>query len=96
MCYLLTPGPLPDVGTKYTLSSDPRSPVFYSTCFRRQTITRVVYQNAVPPSATQIPWRYGDACLSCADQEAFSKVDPAGTTAIGWRVNTTGCERCSD
>jgi hypothetical protein len=90
--------PEPDVGEKYTMSDDPRDPVFYSTCFRKTSVTSVVFPDAENASPTPAPrkegsrqFRFGGKCLACADVDASVRSDLA--TVPKWAL-TSECKEC--
>jgi len=95
VCYCLRPGPDPEVGEPFTVSDDPRDPVFYSSCWRKVTVTRLSTDPADTPTPTPDPnarWRFGDRCVPCADAVANSGVPYM--SAPWWTVSEQ-CRRCS-
>eukprot|EP00947_MAST-08B_sp_MAST-8B-sp1_P002111 g2111.t1 len=77
VCYpLRRPPPTSQVGVTYTVSHDPEDPVFYSTCFERESDWVFKDNPPCPQCARRAPkaadegtWRFGDRCVSCADAQ---------------------------
>jgi hypothetical protein len=64
VCYGLVPPPEPEVGTAFTTSDDPRDPIFYSTCYQKQRLTRVEGQEDTdsPKQSTERAHLVVDGC----------------------------------
>ena len=68
ICFGLQQPAVPEVGTPWTESDDPRDVTFYSTVLRKATITKVkgVADDTDDEQEDGVAWRFGDQCLSCA------------------------------
>ena len=96
VCYgLVPPSEPPEVGDAYTLSDDPRDATFFSTCWRKETITRVA---GTPPafpnneSAVGLRWAFGDSCVECDLARAAAQAGP--NEAVRWQL-AEECKRCA-
>lgn len=84
--------PVPNVGPKYLSTEDPIDPAFYSTCYRYDTVTRVVYPDLTntlhptpaPKKKRVDKWRTGGKCLACAD--VVANAEAPVTTAPKWTL----------
>jgi len=94
VCYGFSPSSDPEVGTQYTISDDPRDPVFYSTCYRKELVSRIeAPQGDSAAGVTQAPqWRFGDQCISCADAVA-NAITPT-MKASQWKL-ARECKLCN-
>lgn len=63
VCYGFKPNPTPEVGTSHLVTEDPYDALFYSTCFRLETVTSLVGQD--PPKISVYPWRWHHKCMDC-------------------------------
>ena len=78
VCYGgIAPDP-PEVGNSWTISDDPEDAVFYSTCYRKQTVFKLKgatdageeKEDQKDEEPTPPEWRWKDKCISCADAAA--------------------------
>jgi hypothetical protein len=96
ICYGLTPYRDQDfqVAEDYVISTDPRDPGFYSTCWVRLAPGGFL---PYPPPATPAPvWRVGEQCLSCDWLANTLPTFPKSSSAPPWGLGlTTDCRDCS-
>lgn len=93
VCYgFAQPESDPEVGPSYTISDDPRDPVFYSTCYRKEVIPRIVgYTVEAVSNSTKAEWRFGDQCISCDDAKKNMRV--AENAVPFWKI-ASECKLC--
>ena len=97
ICYgLKPPAEEPDVGTLYT-HDDPADPVFYSTCYTLQKVTRLKDQPAPPSTQSSASsnqtktWHFGNQCISCEQAKYNSEL--AGNIVAQWDL-IDDCKKC--
>jgi hypothetical protein len=102
VCYGFAAPDTPDVGEAFAVSDDPRDAVFYSTCYSKVEVTRVVSSNAGdddargdpdPPAPLPAKWRFGDQCVACEDAWANSASALPLMRAPTWTI-AEECRRC--
>lgn len=94
VCYgLQQPSEAPEVGNKYTIAKDPRDSVFYSTCFVRESVTRIEGDTETPINSGPLEWQFGDKCIDCdTAKDAQKNIDD--DTARQWSL-ADNCEKCN-
>ena len=101
LCYALMEGRPNDSGSAYDLTSDPEDPVFYSTCYKRQSSAEVTFSGNTCGAPCQLAeasvrpvWRYGDRCVSC---DAAARNVPGNRSFLPtWSLqDKDACMECS-
>ena len=79
ICYALSLPPASEnLGVSHTVSHDPRDPVFYSTCYKRNTGWVFAGNPPCPKcgggsgGGAEKRWKYGDKCVSCTDSSKYA------------------------
>jgi hypothetical protein len=96
ICYGLKPDTDKTVDAAYVISYDPEDPVFYSTCWKRESVW--VFDGPTCGEACRQPssetagarWNFGDACVGC--DSGVDNVMP--TVTPKWELSST-CRLCS-
>ena len=93
ICYgFFPPTDEPEVGTIYTVSDDPTDPVFYSTCYTKEEVTRIAGTSPTNTSKDVIvPWHFDDKCISCA--QATSNAKLPNSKVAKWDI-INNCKKC--
>ena len=105
ICYWVTegddPGGNPEVDLPWTIvDDDPEDPVFYSTCFTKQSAWRFVGNPPCPAcdashaAGTTRKWKYGEYCVSCELAEHYAHVTANNQTVAPWWEFADTCENC--
>ena len=77
------------------IDSDPEDPIFYSTCYRRQTSWEFVGNAPCPACETVVTrddrWHFGDRCISCDD---VLENGALSSKEVAWWELSDTCENC--
>lgn len=100
MCFSGREGNPNDGGAAADLApSDPEDPVFYSTCLKRLKSAARTFTGHTCGTPCELnpqdygpEWRYGQECISCADQQAIAGMSTKEGLPT-WTIATT-CENC--
>jgi len=99
VCYGLKDKPSktgnPDVGYPWTVvDSDPEDPIFYSTCYTRQSSWTFegFDSGTTKPQSSVISYKVGDKCLSCRDVERIKNLK--FKQAPWWKL-ASECQKCA-
>ena len=87
-----------EVDNPWTIvDNDPADPVFYSTCFVRQSSWQHIGN---PPcvqcekQSLQRRWKYGEYCISCELAEHYAFVSANNATVAPWWEFADTCQNC--
>ena len=88
-----------EVDSPWTVvDDDPEDPVFYSTCYQKQSSWEFVGNPACPacekPQVGSTRWKYGERCVSCAAAEHYAYISSYNLTVAPWWEFTDDCENC--
>jgi hypothetical protein len=94
MCFPVLQAEVTQTQNNFVVTTDVEDPAFYSTCFRRSDAVKrdgLPDPNTLPYIAADVPdWKANSRCISCADQDKFSKAD---VTPV-WEL-ATSCINCN-
>merc|ERR1712086_15355 len=105
LCYKIKEGNPNDSGSAYDVSADPEDPVFFSTCYRKQTSPDIQFEGNVCGDTSGDPclldtaslaaptWRFQDRCLSCDDAVKNQQNDTTFNLLPTWTLQDE-CKRC--
>ena len=90
--------PLPRVLLRRAAVLDPEDPVFFSTCFQKQSSWQFVGNPACPAcedrTPTDLRWKFGERCVSCAAAEHHAYISTYNATVAPWWELAETCENC--
>lgn len=101
LCFKIKEGNPNDSGPAYDVTTDPEDPVWYSTCYTKQSSPDIRFTGntcgdscLLNSSVTRAVWRYEDKCISCADAIKNKPNDTTYKILPSWKPQEHSCTRC--